>query len=130
VTVRPAIVTVPLRVPPGFDAIVSTTLPSPVPDAPDLIVMNDELLTAVHAQVVALAPTLIVSVSPPPFALTLVAPTANAHAGAVVVVVVVVVDDGVVELLEQAPANNTATNPILEMAPARVRCPWRIGRIF
>jgi hypothetical protein len=123
-------VTVPLRGPLGFVAIVRTTLPLPVPLAPDLIVMNGELLTAVHAQVAALAPTLTVIVSPPPFALALVDPRANAHAGVVVVVVVVVVDEGVVELLEHAPANIAATSPILATTPENDRSRRRMGRIF
>jgi hypothetical protein len=102
-----------------------------VPLAPDLIVMNDALLTAVHAQVAALAPTLTVRVSPPPFAFALAEPMAKAHAGGgVVVVVVVVVDEGVVELLEQAPANIAATSPILATAAEGVRWRYFIGRIF
>jgi len=128
VNVCPAIVSVPLRAFPGLGAIVSTTLPLPVPGVPDLIVMNVELLTAVHAHVAALVPTLTVSVSPPPFALALVDPMAKAHGATGGVVVVVV--DGVVELLEQAPANNVAANPILATAAEHVRWPLRIGRIF
>jgi hypothetical protein len=120
VNVCPAIVTVPLRAVPGFGATVSTTLPLPVPLAPDLIVMNAELLTAVHAHVAALVPTLTVRVSPPPFALALFDPMAKAHAAAAGVVVVVVVD-GVVELLEHAPANNVAASPTLATAAGNVR---------
>jgi len=124
-------VTVPLRVLPGFAAMVRTTLPLPVPLVPDLIVMNVALLTAVHAQVVAFAPTVTVIVSPPPFALALVDPTANAHVGVVVVVVVVdVVEEGVVELLEQAPANIAATNPILAATADNGTSRLRMGRIF
>jgi hypothetical protein len=116
-------VTVPLRALPEFVAIVNTTLPFPVPLAPDFIVMNDALLTAVHAQVGALAPTLTVIVSPPPFAFALVEPRTKAHAGAAGVVVVVVVgDDGVVvELLEHAPANIAAANESLTTAVERLR---------
>jgi hypothetical protein len=120
-------VTVPLRVLPGFDAIVNATVPLPVPLAPDLIVMNGELLTAVHAHVAALVPTLTLMVSPPPFALALVEPIENAHVAAGVVVVVV--GDGVVELLEHAAANDAATNPILVTAAANVRWCLDIGRI-
>src|SRR5258706_442078 len=125
-------VTVPLRVLPGFDAMVSVTVPGPVPLAPDFTVINDALLTAVHAQVAALAPTLTVSVSPAPFALALAEPNANTHgAGAGVVVVVVVVVDGVVvELLEQAPANIAASSPNLATAAELVKARYRIGRIF
>src|SRR5262249_27407602 len=108
---------------------VSTTLPLPVPLAPDLIVMNAALLTAVQAHVVALVPTLTVMVSPPPFALTLVEPTANAH-GAAAVVVVVVVDEGVVELLEQAPANIAATRPSRATRAENVTFLCCMGRIF
>jgi hypothetical protein len=124
-------VTVPLRTLPWFGAIVRTTLPLPVPLAPDLIVMNGELLTAVHAQVAALAPTLTVMVSPPPLALALLEPMVKTHAGVlVVVVVVVVVVEGVVELLEHAPANIAATSPILATAPDTFKSPGRMGRSF
>jgi hypothetical protein len=115
-------VTVPLRALPEFVAIVNTTLPFPVPLAPDLIVMNDALLTAVHAHVGPLAPTLTVIVSPPPFAFALVGRITKAHGAGAGVVVVVVVDDGVVvELLEHAPANNAAANETLTTAVERRR---------
>jgi hypothetical protein len=70
------------------------------------------------------------TVSPPPFALTLVEPMAKAHGGAVVVVVVA--GDGVVELLEHAAANNAATSPILVTAAEAENVRWclDIGRIF
>src|SRR6266853_2001068 len=122
-------VTVPLRVLPGFDAMVSVTVPGPVPLAPDFTVINDALLTAVHAQVAALAPTLTVSVSPAPFALALAEPNANTHGAGVVVVVVVVVDGVVVELLEQAPANIAASSPNLATAAELVKARYRIRRI-
>jgi hypothetical protein len=129
VNVCPAIVAVPLRAFPGFAAIVNTTLPLPVPLAPDFTVMNDELLTAVHVHVAALVPTLTVMVSPPPFALALVEPRAKAHEGAAVVVVV---DDGVVvvESLEQPAANITVTSPILAATLEHRRWGIRIGRTF
>jgi len=129
VNVCPAIVAVPLRTPPKFAAIVNTTLPLPVPLAPDFTVMNDELLTAVHVHVAALVPTLTVMVSPPPFALALVEPRAKAHEGAAVVVVV---DDGVVvvESLEQPAANITVTSPILAATLEHRRWGMRIGRTF
>jgi hypothetical protein len=114
-------VTVPLRVLVGFGAIVNTTLPLPVPLAPDFIVMNVALLTAVHVHVGAVAPTLTVRVSPPPFALALVEPRAKAHVGAGVVTVVAVVDGVVVVLLEHALANIAAANPIPAAAAENVR---------
>jgi hypothetical protein len=46
----------------------------------------------------------------------------------VVVVVVVVVVEGVVELLEHAPANIAATSPILASAPDTFRLRGRMGR--
>jgi hypothetical protein len=48
VTVRPATVAVPLRAPPPFAAIVSWTVPSPVPPAPDGTLIQDTLAAAVH----------------------------------------------------------------------------------
>jgi hypothetical protein len=113
-----------------FAAIVNTTLPLPVPLAPDFTVMNDELLTAVQAHVAALVPTLTVIVSPPPFAIALVEPRANAQGGGVVVVVVGVVDGVVVVLLEHAAANNAAASPNRATADANVSRRLRIGRIF
>jgi hypothetical protein len=63
--------------------------------------------------------------------LALVEPRAKAHGGAVVVVVVVVGVDGVVVvLLEHAPANIAAANPIPAAAAENVRWMLRIGRIF
>jgi hypothetical protein len=112
-----------------LDATVSTTLPFPVPLAPDLIVTKDALLVAVHVHVAALAPTLTVSVSPPPFAFMLAAPNTYAHA--VVVVVFDVVLDGVVdELLEQAPANVAAAKATPASAAERVGWWFFIGRVF
>src|SRR6185369_15601661 len=57
-------VTVPLRAAPVFADAESTTVPSPVPPAPDLIVMNDAVVDAVQLQVCADAFTCTVT-SPP-----------------------------------------------------------------
>jgi hypothetical protein len=48
VTVRPATVAVPLRGAPPFAAIVSCTVPSPVPPAPEGTLIHDTLAVAVH----------------------------------------------------------------------------------
>lgn len=48
VNVRPPIVTVPVRAAPRFGAMPSSTFPSPVPLAPDRIVIHASLLLAVH----------------------------------------------------------------------------------
>jgi hypothetical protein len=50
VKVCPAIVTVPVRLAPLFDATRIRTVPDPVPLAPELIVIHAALLVAVHAQ--------------------------------------------------------------------------------
>jgi hypothetical protein len=50
VSVLPAMVRVPVRAPPTFGATRYRTVPSPVPDAPDVIVIHDALLTADHEQ--------------------------------------------------------------------------------
>ena len=49
VNVCPAIVSVPLRSAPGFGAMPNVTLPSPLPVAPDVTVIQGALLVAVHA---------------------------------------------------------------------------------
>jgi hypothetical protein len=50
VKVKPAIVSVPLRLDVvAFAAMVNATVPEPDPDAPDVIVIHDALLVAVHA---------------------------------------------------------------------------------
>jgi hypothetical protein len=51
VKVCPAIVTVPLREAPLLAAAVTTTVPLPVPEAPDLMVMNEAEVEAVHVHV-------------------------------------------------------------------------------
>jgi hypothetical protein len=51
VNVRPAIVSVPVRAAPTFDANRYETLPFPVPVAPDVIVIHEALLSAVHGHV-------------------------------------------------------------------------------
>src|SRR6185503_5735044 len=62
VTVFPAIVAVPvLAVVPA--AIVSTTVPLPVPVAPDFTVMNPSLLVALHTQLVSFVTA--IETSPP-----------------------------------------------------------------
>src|SRR5690242_14248102 len=50
VNVWPAMVTVPVRGCPGLSGIAMKTLPLPVPEPPDKIVMNDEVVVAVHGQ--------------------------------------------------------------------------------
>src|SRR5207237_7446888 len=74
VTVWPPIVTVPDRVPPAFCAAVMTTVPTPAPLAPLVIVRNGELLTAVHVQF-ATVETVTDVVPPPLLALALVVDT-------------------------------------------------------
>ena len=49
VNVSPATVRVPVREPPTFGSTRYPTLPFPVPDAPELIVIQEALLDAVHA---------------------------------------------------------------------------------
>jgi hypothetical protein len=51
VNVWPAIVSVPDREPPTFGRTRYATRPSPVPDAPDVTVIHEALLVAVHAHV-------------------------------------------------------------------------------
>jgi hypothetical protein len=48
VAVFPATVNVPFRGLSGFCAMLNVTVPLPVPLAPDVIVIHDTLLTAVH----------------------------------------------------------------------------------
>jgi hypothetical protein len=49
VNVWPAIVSVPCRAGPALAAELKLTTPGPFPLAPDVIVIHDALLTAVHA---------------------------------------------------------------------------------
>ena len=59
-TVDPAIVSVPVRlVVPVFAATANATVPEPDPDAPDVIVIHDALLIAVHAQPAATVTVLL-----------------------------------------------------------------------
>jgi hypothetical protein len=51
--VCPPIDSVPSRVPPGFAATLNATEPFPVPLAPDVMVIHETLLLAVHAQPLA-----------------------------------------------------------------------------
>lgn len=101
VNVCPAIVTVPVRFVPEAAATLITTLPLPVPLAPDVIVMNEAVVAAVHAQPLCVV---TVTVEAPPAAPTLtdVGVSEYVHTGAGVlvpvpgvVVVVVVVPLGV-----------------------------------
>jgi hypothetical protein len=78
VTVCPPIVTVPVRVAPAFCAAVMTTVPTPVPVAPLVMVRNDELLAAVHPQFETVD-TVIDTVPPPLLAFALVGPTETAQ---------------------------------------------------
>jgi hypothetical protein len=57
-------VIVPVRASPVFSAIVTLTLPLPVPDAAPAIVSHGALLAAVHEQLVPVV-TLTVSLAPP-----------------------------------------------------------------
>jgi hypothetical protein len=57
----------PCRAVPPFDCTLNLTEPLPDPDAAPLIVMNDALLLALHAQPAA---TLTLAVNSPPFAST------------------------------------------------------------
>jgi hypothetical protein len=50
---KPAIVSVPVREPPGFAATLKPTEPFPVPLAPDVTVIHIALLVAVHVQLPA-----------------------------------------------------------------------------
>jgi hypothetical protein len=77
VTVWPPIVSVPLREPPPFGATVMITDPLPV-IVPLGAVRNDALLTVVHEQLEGAVP-LIVTLSPPLLALTLVVESTTAH---------------------------------------------------
>ena len=70
VKVCPAIVAVPLRACPGFEATVSVTVPLLVPLLPTLIVSHAALLVAVHEQVEG-AVTRTVTVVPPAGAVAL-----------------------------------------------------------
>jgi hypothetical protein len=80
VTVWFAIVSVPVRGASDapFDATLKTTLPFPLPPGPLVMVMNGELLTAVHAHP-AWAPTFTVSVAPLGTTVNVVADTVNVH---------------------------------------------------
>jgi hypothetical protein len=49
-TVRPAIISSPVRAPPVFAATVNATLPLPLPEAPEVIVSHGAPLVAVHEQ--------------------------------------------------------------------------------
>jgi hypothetical protein len=51
VNVCPAMVSVPVRASPSFDATLNVTDPLPVPDAPLVIVIQSTLDAAVHEQV-------------------------------------------------------------------------------
>jgi hypothetical protein len=53
VNVWPAMVSVPLRAAPVFAATVNATDPPPLPLAPDVMVIHDSLLVAVHVQPLA-----------------------------------------------------------------------------
>jgi hypothetical protein len=67
VNVRPAIVSVPVRDEVvGFAWMLNPVAPFPVPLAPDVTVMKDALLTAVHVQ--ALVVVTVVEPVPPPTA--------------------------------------------------------------
>ena len=50
---KPAIVSVPVREPPGFAPTLKPTEPFPVPLAPDVTVIHIALLVAVHVQLPA-----------------------------------------------------------------------------
>ncbi len=50
VNVSPAIVTVPVLSGPMLSATLMSTLPLPFPLAPEIIVMNGDVVAAVHAQ--------------------------------------------------------------------------------
>ena len=69
VTVCPAIVTVPPRAAPVLAAIVSVTVPFPVPLPPELTVTNDALLVVVQLHVLG-AVTVMVDVPPAAVAVT------------------------------------------------------------
>src|SRR5262245_50662678 len=81
VTVWPATVSVPVRVPLAA-ATLNVTAPLPVPLAPDVTVMKSDWLAAVQAHEASVV-TLTVNVPPPVGALTDVGDTVNAHAPAV-----------------------------------------------
>ena len=66
VTVWPAIVSVPVRLAPELAGTVNVTVPSPDPLVPEVIVMNEALLVAVHVQP-GLAPIVIEAVPPAAF---------------------------------------------------------------
>lgn len=65
VNVRPAIVSVPVRAAPLFAATLKATEPLPAPIAPDVTVIHDALLAAVHWHVLA---DVTVAVPAPPAA--------------------------------------------------------------
>jgi hypothetical protein len=68
VKVCPAIVSVPLRNTPGFAVTVKLTVPLPVPEAPDAMLIQLTLATAVHEQAL---PPVVTAVEPdPPLAAT------------------------------------------------------------
>jgi hypothetical protein len=67
VNVWPAIVSVPLRAAPPFDATLNVTDPLPLPEAPFVNVIQASLAVAVHAQV---APAVTATVPLPPAAST------------------------------------------------------------
>jgi hypothetical protein len=65
VKVCPAIVSVPVRLAPPFDATRIRTVPDPVPLAPELIVIHAALLVAVHAQWLLVVTEMEKLLSPP-----------------------------------------------------------------
>ena len=73
VKVCPAMVIVPGRAPPEVDAAVYCTVPLPVPLAPDVMVIHEALLVAVHAQPL---PPVTATLPDPPDAPTLALPGA------------------------------------------------------
>jgi hypothetical protein len=65
VKVCPAIVIVPVREPPPFDATRIRTVPDPVPLAPELMEIHDTLLVADHAQWLLVVTPMEKLLSPP-----------------------------------------------------------------
>jgi hypothetical protein len=59
-----AIVTVPVRAPTVFAAMLSPTDPLPVPDAPDVTVIHAAPLLAVHAQAAVVVTVTVVVLAP------------------------------------------------------------------
>jgi hypothetical protein len=62
----PAIVSVPFRAAPVFAATLKPTDPLPLPDAPDVTVMNPALLAAVHVHPLAVVTVTVPVVAPGP----------------------------------------------------------------